>query len=798
VALAFDDPYAGPVQNVELGQSKITPRETYSVDRRALNEQYEDKISNSARLFDALSKFTGAVGNAEKDAQQKEIDQAGVLAAQVGGSIKDGENVDLKLGTLLPDHSPLARAAVAEIIGKQRGLADGQSLYENMPLEARNDPTLAQQYFDQKLKESAGQYAGSPFYNNARTSAMRQAFTAASTALSHQRNQQMLETFQQDAKQQTQDKADAIVHDAQQNPDKYDPANFHSWRSEKILNSPIGDRVAAAAKSAGIPPSVLAAIVHIESGGNPNAKTGSYTGLGQLSTSEFKKYGPAGGSILNIDDNLQATANSLADKSRQFTKEFGRPPNPTELYMMHQQGEAGLRSHVHNPDQPAWMSMLQTGEGKQKGENWARAAIWGNIANQDRAKFGSVDNVTSRDFLNYWSTKMGSSGGAGPVTKNAAVASTDPSFVPGSDATTATPAADGSTPAPTQTAQADIQPAGKTVYDYAGRPEKVLPPAVQTLRDELFTVDKMQDFTHPTVDNAQKRDNMVEAVITAATRSGQTDWLKAIPNSVLTPDLRTKLVKVEKQIDSDNYTKAEHARKAQDDARKDASRDWNTQANKWIIENPGSPPPPKMVLDAMDIDPGLLESFNARRDAVIKGLTDPRAEDTKVQALESKILDIAAAGGDPRNVNVNSVLDPAKHQKLLEFQMETRKAGGELSNAFYDKTWTRDAQSLYGFQYGIPVQGGQKSNPEAVDIERDFHKNLAREIAAYTAEKGSSPNNNNDRRDIYDKALAATVHTHKPKNDDGARVSGQGKLPTDDADQASLKRAQEKYQLGRD
>jgi hypothetical protein len=53
-----------------------------------------------------------------------------------------------------------------------------------------------------------------------------------------------------------------------------------------------------------------------------------------------------------------------------------------------------------------------TGEGRQKGERWAKAAVWGNIPDQYKATFGSVDNVTSRDFINMWAAKYG--GGAQP------------------------------------------------------------------------------------------------------------------------------------------------------------------------------------------------------------------------------------------------------------------------------------------------------------------------------------------------------------------------------------------------
>jgi hypothetical protein len=53
------------------------------------------------------------------------------------------------------------------------------------------------------------------------------------------------------------------------------------------------------------------------------------------------------------------------------------------------------------------MNMANTAEGRQKGENWAKAAIWGNIPDQIKAQFpGGVNTVTSGDFFNIWRNKV--------------------------------------------------------------------------------------------------------------------------------------------------------------------------------------------------------------------------------------------------------------------------------------------------------------------------------------------------------------------------------------------------------
>jgi hypothetical protein len=107
-----------------------------------------------------------------------------------------------------------------------------------------------------------------------------------------------------------------------------------------------------------------------------------------------------------VDQNIRAGVTQLRAKGETFQREFGRAPTATETYLMHQQGEAGARAHFANPEQPAWVNMLGTGEGKKKGEAWAKAAIWGNLPKSAQEQFGSVENVTSRDFVGVWTQRV--------------------------------------------------------------------------------------------------------------------------------------------------------------------------------------------------------------------------------------------------------------------------------------------------------------------------------------------------------------------------------------------------------
>lgn len=166
----------------------------------------------------------------------------------------------------------------------------------------------------------------------------------------------------------------------------------------------VDQAIAGAAQKYGVDPNLMRTFAQIESSGNSNARTGSYNGLFQLSPAELAKNG--GGDILNPVDNANAAAIKLKAESNDFEQKYGRVPSATDLYLIHQQGAGGYDAHTSNPNAPAWQNMLSTGEGQQKGKGWARAAIWGNVPDDMKAKFGSVDNVSSGDFYKLWDDKV--------------------------------------------------------------------------------------------------------------------------------------------------------------------------------------------------------------------------------------------------------------------------------------------------------------------------------------------------------------------------------------------------------
>jgi len=161
----------------------------------------------------------------------------------------------------------------------------------------------------------------------------------------------------------------------------------------------------------GVDPTWMRKIMRIESGGNASARTGSYKGLFQLSDREFRNNGGTG-SIYDPEQNTMAAANKIAKERLSFKNLYKREPTLTDLYLIHQQGEGGYAAHMANPSAPAWQNMRSTGEGRQKGDAWAKAAIWGNLTPAAKAKFGTVENVTSMDFVNEWGVKVEGSGAA--------------------------------------------------------------------------------------------------------------------------------------------------------------------------------------------------------------------------------------------------------------------------------------------------------------------------------------------------------------------------------------------------
>jgi hypothetical protein len=154
---------------------------------------------------------------------------------------------------------------------------------------------------------------------------------------------------------------------------------------------------------------LVATTEQLESGGNPNAVTGSNRGAGQFGPKEERLYGITDAN--RSDPNVQASAiqREAAFNRKLLGGALGRDPQDWELYLAHQQGIGGATNHLTNPGGSAVQNMLNTAEGRGKGLGWARQAISGNIPDDVKAQvlkqYGSIDAIPSSAFNDIWRGK---------------------------------------------------------------------------------------------------------------------------------------------------------------------------------------------------------------------------------------------------------------------------------------------------------------------------------------------------------------------------------------------------------
>jgi predicted GIY-YIG superfamily endonuclease len=164
------------------------------------------------------------------------------------------------------------------------------------------------------------------------------------------------------------------------------------------------DEIRQAASLYGLDLAMMMSIAKVESDFNPRVRTGSYKGLFQLSDYEFKKWGD--GSIWDGRDNARAAAHMFVVQAEKFRWALGHYPDYAERYMVHQQGIQGAIEHYTHPERVAWQSMCATDEGMLKGEQWCKRCIWGNLLPEWKRAFGTVENISSDDFVRLWTARI--------------------------------------------------------------------------------------------------------------------------------------------------------------------------------------------------------------------------------------------------------------------------------------------------------------------------------------------------------------------------------------------------------
>jgi hypothetical protein len=176
---------------------------------------------------------------------------------------------------------------------------------------------------------------------------------------------------------------------------------------DSLKDIPIGtpiEEIKRASSAFGLDFNFMKAVAKIESDFDPKQRTGSYIGLFQLSNYEFGKYGSGG--ILDPRDNAIAAANKFATAAILFELSTHKKDTISDLYLIHQQGRHGAEEHISHPERLAWKSMCATEEGKQKGEQWCKRAIWGNTLPAIKHVWKSVDNLTSGAFVKMWQDQV--------------------------------------------------------------------------------------------------------------------------------------------------------------------------------------------------------------------------------------------------------------------------------------------------------------------------------------------------------------------------------------------------------
>ena len=65
-----------------------------------------------------------------------------------------------------------------------------------------------------------------------------------------------------------------------------------------------------------------------------------------------------------------------------------------------------LQTDINHPERAAWESMCATDEGREKGEEWCKRAIWENTLPNIKHIWKSVDNLTSGEFVAMWQQRV--------------------------------------------------------------------------------------------------------------------------------------------------------------------------------------------------------------------------------------------------------------------------------------------------------------------------------------------------------------------------------------------------------
>jgi hypothetical protein len=201
----------------------------------------------------------------------------------------------------------------------------------------------------------------------------------------------------------------------------------------------------------------LKRLFKIESGGNPNAVTGSNRGLGQFGPREERMYGITDANRTDPMVQAAAVAAEHSKNHETLARALGRDPTFADHYLAHQQGLTGAAALLSNPDAPAWKTIRPY----YSSDRIAQSAITGNIPNGSPLKGLDVNDISGKGFTSYWRDKFntglpGATTASGPgTTIDPTVANVSPEGI-GEATPVAASAVASAAPGTTSSANADV------------------------------------------------------------------------------------------------------------------------------------------------------------------------------------------------------------------------------------------------------------------------------------------------------------------------------------------------------
>ena len=343
MALLMNDLYGGGQEEVKLGNSRITPRETYGASAGGINAKYADNMKNVDSLVSSLSGLSKSIGDAEQ--KQRDLDDQQAMVnrdvqsvktdAQTGGA--GGGMFRFITGNGGP--SPSMQIKLQEYHGQKAFGEAIQADPEYQRFVADNNVWSNRDEAVKRFNEIAGRVQGEYFQQNPNVSqnfkgGWAQSFASANQSASSAALQKQIVETQKIAEISAKQEAD----------------KFHSgsgmWQS----------RSHSIATEMGVDPAKIAQIIAVENPNwNPNAE--SPTGVRGISQITQGRYEDIVSRIRKENPELAAKMKDRTDPESALiavTHEYkrmeqvasdtlGRPAKTSEAYLLWNLGEAGAK-----------------------------------------------------------------------------------------------------------------------------------------------------------------------------------------------------------------------------------------------------------------------------------------------------------------------------------------------------------------------------------------------------------------------------------------------------------------------